>query len=95
MKCDVERHVWPLLNGDEDLIQGIWLKMYDIAGNEYSVQFKTAGVQKIHMLTGPDWQYFVLRHRLVRYKDVTLWAFRNAQTRKLCFVITSGRLPFF
>ncbi|CAL9027158.1 unnamed protein product [Prunus brigantina] len=54
MKCDVERHVWPLLNGDEDLIQGIWLKMYDIAGNEYRVQFKTAGVQKIHMLTGPD-----------------------------------------
>ncbi|VVA09807.1 PREDICTED: putative B3 domain-containing [Prunus dulcis] len=54
MKCDVERHVWPLLNGDEDLIQGIWLKMYDIAGNEYSVQFKTAGVQKIHMLTAPD-----------------------------------------
>ncbi|CAB4287735.1 unnamed protein product [Prunus armeniaca] len=95
MKCDVERPVWPLLNGDEDLIQGIWLKMYDIAGNEYSVQFKTAGVQKIHMLTGPDWQYFVRRHRLVRYKDVTLWAFRNAQTGKLCFVITLGRLPLF
>ncbi|BFG39193.1 hypothetical protein CerSpe_254670 [Prunus speciosa] len=88
--CDIEEHVFPLLNGNEDPTQGIWVTTNDIAANEHNMLFKTTKIRKNHKLY---WRYFV-RHHGLKYEDVvTLWAFRNAQTEKLCFVITSRRLP--
>ncbi|KAI5319660.1 hypothetical protein L3X38_039368 [Prunus dulcis] len=89
-KCDAEEHVFPLLNGNEDPTQGIWVTTYDIADNEHSMLFMATKIRKYHKLY---WRYFV-RHHGLKFKDVvTLWAFGNAQTEKPCSVITSRRLP--
>ncbi|KAM1261726.1 hypothetical protein ACFX13_027660 [Malus domestica] len=87
--CDVETHILPLLNPSEDPKQGIWITVYDITGSEYKMMFKATRVRNnIQALTSVGWKHFVEHHGLVNCQDfVTLWAFRNAQTGKLCFVI--------
>ena len=41
-----------------------------------------------------DWKTFVLDHDLKHIEDwISVWMFRHNQTKKLCFAITSRRMP--
>ena len=90
-KDNVEKHLIPLLNEDEDLVHGIVVKAYDLAGKEYKMTFKI-WAHKVHVLT-TGWKEFCKDHELVPIQDfVTLWMFRNLATDNLCFVIEVRKL---
>ncbi|KAG8658695.1 hypothetical protein MANES_03G176200v8 [Manihot esculenta] len=94
-KADVVRCLLPLLNREEENpCQGIKVKTYDMQGNEYDMAFKL-WASKVYVLT-TGWKNFFIKHGLIENEDfVTIWMFRNLQTNKLCFVISSRRLPIY
>ncbi|KAF9666747.1 hypothetical protein SADUNF_Sadunf16G0260900 [Salix dunnii] len=91
-KVDAQKYLYPLLNEDENLAEGINVTTYDPNGKEFEMVFKI-WVSKIHVLIG-GWKAFFHEHRLRKDQDfVTLWMFRRLDTKKLCFVITWRSLP--
>ncbi|KAJ6423433.1 hypothetical protein OIU84_024395 [Salix udensis] len=91
-KADAQKYLYPLLNEDENLAEGISVTTYDHNGKEFEMVFKI-WVSKIHVLIG-GWKAFFHEHRLRKDQDfVTLWMFRRLDTKKLCFVITWRSLP--
>ncbi|KAJ6314260.1 hypothetical protein OIU78_017845 [Salix suchowensis] len=91
-KVDAQKYLYPLLNEDENLAEGISVTTYDPNGKEFAMVFKI-WVSKIHVLIG-GWKAFFHEHRLRKDQDfVTLWMFRRLDTKKLCFVITWRSLP--
>ncbi|OAY55730.1 putative B3 domain-containing protein At4g03170 [Manihot esculenta] len=94
-KADVVRCLLPLLNREEENpCQGIKVKTYDMQGNEYDMAFKL-WASKVYVLT-TGWKNFFMKHGLIENEDfVTIWMFRNFRTDKLCFVISSRRLPIY
>ncbi|KAF5732110.1 hypothetical protein HS088_TW18G00799 [Tripterygium wilfordii] len=81
-----------LLNEDESLSDGIPVTVYDVNGKEFNMEFKV-WASKLHVLTG-GWKTFCHHHKLIQDKDfVTLRMFRHVQTQKICFLITSRRVP--
>jgi len=91
-KADAQKYLYPLLNEDENLAEGINVTTYDPNGKEFEMVFKI-WVSKIHVLIG-GWKAFFHEHQLRKDQDfVTLWMFRRLDTEKLCFVINWRRLP--
>ncbi|PQQ08516.1 uncharacterized protein Pyn_22062 [Prunus yedoensis var. nudiflora] len=91
-KEDVKRHILPLLKANEVPEEGIQVTMYDIAGEEYPMQFKRRRCR--YFLFGPKWRRLYQRHGLEGGQhSLTFWAFRKVRPDSLCFVITWRRLP--
>ncbi|KAJ9182140.1 hypothetical protein P3X46_006166 [Hevea brasiliensis] len=63
-------------------------------GNEYKKAFKI-WVFKVYVLT-TGWKELYMKHGLLENEDfVAIWMFRHVTTKKLCFVISSRRLPIY
>ncbi|KAJ7978195.1 Peptidyl-prolyl cis-trans isomerase [Quillaja saponaria] len=93
-KSDVEECILPLLNNKENLIVGVPVTTFDLDGREFPMVFKY-WPNKIYVLNG-GWKAFSEAYKLRKNEDfVTVWMFRNAITRNLCFVIGVRRLPVF
>ncbi|CAH9111802.1 unnamed protein product [Cuscuta europaea] len=79
--------ILPLMNDDEDPINGITVTTYDSYGVEYEMTFKSWSDNKFYVLNG-GWKKFCQENELKEYKSwVTVWMFRHSQTRKICFAL--------
>ncbi|XVE63548.1 hypothetical protein DITRI_Ditri07aG0028900 [Diplodiscus trichospermus] len=92
-KDHVRDYILRLLRQGEDVSQGIPVTVYDSEGNEYSMRF-VFWSSKVYVLTTTAWKRFYKKHGFQKDIDiVTVWMFRHRLTQKLCFAITSRRLP--
>ncbi|XVE63549.1 hypothetical protein DITRI_Ditri07aG0029000 [Diplodiscus trichospermus] len=92
-KDHVRDYILRLLREGEDVTQGIPVTVYDSEGNEYSMRF-VFWSSKVYVLTTTAWKTFYKKHGFQKDIDVvTVWMFRHRLTQKLCFAITSRRLP--
>ncbi|KAL4611287.1 hypothetical protein ACB092_08G113000 [Castanea dentata] len=93
-KTAVKKFLFPLLKNEElrdNIIhqQGILVKVYDVQGNAFPMQFKQTSCKKKRYMLTRGWTGFCNQHGLRAFKDfVTLWMFRHKETEKLCFVIS-------
>ncbi|CAH9110703.1 unnamed protein product [Cuscuta epithymum] len=79
--------ILPLMNDDEDPINGIIVTTYDSYGVEYEMTFKSWSDNKFYVLNG-GWKKFFQDNELKEYKSwVTIWMFRHSQTRKNWFAL--------
>ena len=75
-KADAQNYLYPLLNKDEKIAEGIKVITYDSNGKEFEMVFQT-WVSKTHVLTR-GWKAFFHDQDFV-----TLWMFRRLDTGKL------------
>lgn len=91
-KKDVESHILPLLEADEFRKRGIQnqeVTVYDIDGDEYPMLFKRCG-RGLYNLNGEQLRFFLERRVVGRGQhSLAFLAFRNAESGRLCFFITS------
>lgn len=89
-KSVVEKCVLPLLDGGASLeIQGIPVKVYSTAGDEYEMEFNRWSGGKAHVIN-KRWMDFVRDVGLKQGETITLWAFRHAVCGSLCFLVASS-----
>ncbi|KAE8077708.1 hypothetical protein FH972_016244 [Carpinus fangiana] len=77
----------PLLNEDENPIDGIGVTVYDLNGKEFQMMFKF-WASKYYVLT-QGWMAFCRDHDISNKDIVKLQMFRHLKTRRLCFVIST------
>lgn len=77
----------PLLNKDENPVDGVQVTVYDPNGMECQMMFKF-WAQKYYVLT-QGWKAFCHDRHLSSKDVVKLRMFRHLKTRSLCFVISS------
>ncbi|VFQ81529.1 unnamed protein product [Cuscuta campestris] len=94
VKRHVERCFLPLLiDGEEDVDEGIPVTLYNAQGAEYETVFKRWVKNKYYVLNGRGWNAFQQRNGLKVISDwVTVWMFRHRRNGKLCFAITWKRM---
>jgi hypothetical protein len=77
----------PLLNKDENPVDGVGVTVYDPNGKECKMMFKF-WASKYYVLT-QGWTAFCRDHDISDKDVVKLRMFRHLETRRLCFVIST------
>ncbi|KAJ0112859.1 hypothetical protein Patl1_02614 [Pistacia atlantica] len=89
-KTHVQQCLVSMLTEDENLTLGIPVTTYNINGKPYPMIFKL-WCSKVYVLTS-GWTEFQQENKLTAGEDfITIWMFRNVESGKLCFVITSRK----
>ncbi|KAL3719720.1 hypothetical protein ACJRO7_004666 [Eucalyptus globulus] len=85
-KEDVREFILPLLEEDDNPEQGVEVTTYNTLGETFPMQFKMWS-GKVYVLMR-NWKEFVGENKLKESDILKIWAFRDVQTKRLCFVIS-------
>ena len=83
-----ETSLLPLLNKDENPVDGIGVTVYDLNGKEFQMMFKFWPSKNFYVLN-QGWTAFCRDHDISDKDVVKLRMFRHLETRRLCFVIST------